>query len=264
MVIFTLIMNDIEHLRLFLDEKVSIYNNPAFIGRDPISIPHLFTGLQDREISGFFAATLAWGNRTSIISSCHRVLDLMNGAPYEFVLQHSDADLKKITHFAHRTFNTTDLLYFIEFFRHHYSKHSSLEDAFVATENYQSADTEDALLYFRSYFFSLIFPERTKKHVSTPAQNSACKRLNMFLRWMVRKDCQGVDFGLWDRINARQLICPLDVHVARTAAKLGIVPDEKATWKNAVLLTEQLRLLDPTDPVKYDFALFSLGAEEKF
>ena len=250
-------------LKLFLDEKVDLYNRPAFIEKDPVSIPHLFIRQQDIEISGLFAAVLAWGNRTSIINSCKRIMEWMDQAPHDFILNHRETDLKRFMHFAHRTFNTTDLLYFIQFLQYHYRHSDSLEDAFVPGKKYQSADTGDALAGFHNYFFSIEHPDRTRKHIATPARNSACKRLSMYLRWMVRSDKKGVDFGLWKKIKPSQLICPLDVHVARVAHRLGMLPSGKADWKNALHLTTLLKEWDPLDPAVYDFALFSLGAEER-
>lgn len=257
------------NLREFLDNKVLEYNQPGFIPDDPICIPHRFSLKQDIEIMGFFAATLAWGQRKTIINKCTELAARMDHAPYAFVLNHGDEDLRQLLGFRHRTFNDTDLLYFISFFREHYTRYESLEDAFmpgrIITNNPQApvADNctmEAALNHFRAYFFSLPdFPQRTKKHISSPLQKSACKRLNMFLRWMVRKDDRGVDFGIWQRLSPRQLICPCDVHVERVARQLGLITRRQSDWNTAVELTENLRLLDPNDPVKYDFALFGLG-----
>ena len=250
-------------LKKLLDAKAAMYNRRDFIARDPICIPHGFTKRQDIEISGFFAATLAWGNRTTIINSCRRLMALMDNAPYEFITQHKDTDLKSFLSFVHRTYNATDLLYFISVLQRHYKLHSSLEDAFVPGKKYKGENVELALTRFHEYFFEGEHPERTRKHVATPARNSACKRLNMYLRWMVRKDRSGVDFGIWKKISSSQLVCPLDVHVARVAARLGMIPNDKADWKNALLLTAQLKAMDAADPARYDFALFGLGAEER-
>lgn len=248
-------------IKKFLDEKVVLYNQPSFIHNDPICIPHLFTHQQDIEIAGFFAATFAWGNRTTIIKKCKELMQLMNMQPYQFILHHSTNDLKKLLSFKHRTFNTTDLLYFIAFLQHHYSKNKSLENAFTQWGN----SIEAMLIGFHHYFFSLAdYPERTKKHIATPAKKSTCKRLNMFLRWMVRNDNTGVDFGLWKNITTAQLICPIDVHVARVVKKLQLIERNKTDWQTALELTNFLKTLDANDPVKYDFALFALGVEEKF
>lgn len=254
-----------EHLvAQLLSEKAKIYNSPAFITGDPICIPHRYSKKQDIEIAGFFAAILAWGNRTTIINSCSRLMQLMDNSPHDFVVEHSPAQLKRMLTFVHRTFNATDLLYFIAFLQHHYRHYNSLEDAFVPSDRYDEVNVGRALVGFHNYFFSLPeYPERTRKHVATPARNAACKRLNMYLRWMVRKDEQGVDFGIWQKLRPAQLICPLDVHVARVAHRLGLIANNKADWKNAVLLTEQLSRLKPDDPAVYDYALFGLGAEER-
>lgn len=257
-------MSDLKQLKNLLDEKVRLYNQPSFIDRDPISIPHRFRKKQDIEISGLFAAVLAWGNRTSIINNCNRLMQWMDNQPHDFILNHRDTDLKKFLGFAHRTFNATDLLYFISFLQYHYSQHSSLEDAFVPGKVYKYDTVEEALVHFHNYFFSIEHPERTKKHISTPARKSACKRLNMYLRWMVRKDNNGVDFGIWKKISPRQLICPLDVHVARVAERLCLLENNKSNWQNAVHLTMQLRELNPADPAVYDYALFGLGVAERF
>lgn len=254
-----------EALKNLLHQKAKQYNQPGFIAKDPIVIPHRFSKLQDIEIAGFFAAILAWGNRTTIINSTNKLMAWMDESPHEFMLQHQESDLKQMMHFAHRTFNATDLFYFIEFLKYHYCKHNSLEDAFVPEKKYNHPNTEQALIHFHNYFFSREdFPERTKKHIATPARKSACKRLNMFLRWMVRKDKMGVDFGIWEKISPVRLICPLDVHVANVAFRFGLLPNTNSNWQNAVALTEQLKILNKTDPCIYDYALFGLGAEERF
>lgn len=245
----------------FLNSKVEEYNQPSFIKDDPICIPHLFKKKQDIEIAGFFAATFSWGNRTTIINKSKELMQLMDMQPFDFVLHHSDNDLKNLLHFKHRTFNTTDLLYFIEFFKFHYSANKSLETAFTKWGN----TVEEMLIGFHHYFFSLEHvPNRTKKHVATPYKNSNCKRLNMYLRWMVRKDKMGVDFGIWKNISPSQLICPVDVHVARVAKRFNIIQRKQMDWQTAIELTEYLRTLDANDPVKYDFALFALGVMEKY
>jgi uncharacterized protein (TIGR02757 family) len=257
-------MEDIRALKDFLDGKVAIYNQPSFIEKDPICIPHSFTKKQDREIAGLFAAVLAWGNRTTIINNCRKLMAWMDNKPHDFILNHQDSDLKPFVHFAHRTFNATDLLYFISFLQYHYSRADSLEDAFVPAARYEQETVEYALIHFHNYFFSIEHPDRTKKHIATPQRNSACKRLNMYLRWMVRNDKHGVDFGIWKKIKPRQLICPLDVHVARVAERLELLPSIKSNWNNAVHLTAQLKLLNPKDPAIYDYALFGLGIGERF
>lgn len=251
-------------LKDFLDKKVELYNQPAFIKDDPISIPHLFIKHQDREIAGFFAAIFAWGNRTTIINKSTELMLLMHNAPYDFCINHSDKDLKTLFHFKHRTFNATDLLYFIAFFKMHYSRHHSLETAFTQWMNKRDETVENALSGFYHYFFSLPdIPERTRKHIASPEKNSSCKRINMFLRWMVRHDNGGVDFGIWKNISPAQLICPLDVHAARVAKELKLMQRQQSDWQAALELTAYLRTLDKADPVKYDFALFGTGVMEK-
>ncbi len=285
-------------LKSFLDSKVAQYNQPGFIANDPICIPHAFTRKQDIEIMGFITAILAWGQRKTIINKCRELIDRMDGAPYDFVVNHQETDLQALLGFKHRTFNDTDLLYFMAFFKQHYTLYDSLEDAFLLArtqgeefnadywggvepakaapdaKGYASAacyahelpepefSMEKALNAFRSYFFSLPdYPIRTHKHISSPAQKSACKRINMFLRWMVRRDGQGVDFGLWRRISPAVLICPCDVHVERVARHFKLITRKQSDWQTARELTDNLLRLDPTDPVKYDFALFGLGVE---
>ncbi len=254
----------VDHLRTFLDTKVKLYNQPAFIEKDPVCIPHRFTKKQDIEIAGLFAAILAWGNRTTIINNARKLMFWMDDQPHDFILNHKDTDLKPFVHFAHRTFNATDLLYFISFLQFHYRQHESLEAAFVPGKNYKEETVEQALIHFHNYFFSIEHPERTKKHISTPARGSACKRINMYLRWMVRRDNQGVDFGIWKKINPAQLICPLDVHVARVAERLGLLDNIRSNWANARQLTARLKILNPKDPAVYDYALFGLGMAERF
>lgn len=249
----------------FLNEKVNQYNHPTFIPHDPVCIPHLFSKKEDIEIAAFFAAVFAWGNRRTIINKCRELLHLMDMAPYAFIMQHQDADLHKMMHFKHRTFNTTDLLYFIEFFRYHYTQYPSLETAFSQFMPAGATDTGVALAGFHHYFFSLEHvPARTKKHIATPERNSTCKRLNMFLRWMVRNDKKGVDFGIWKKIKPAQLIIPVDLHVARVAKQFNLLQRKPVDWLAAKELTNTLRSFDKEDPVKYDFALFGLGVVEKF
>ena len=255
--------SNIASLQQFLDAKVALYNQPDFIAKDPICVPHTYTVLQDIEIAGLFAAVLAWGNRTTIINNSKKIMQWMDNSPYQFIKNHEESDLKQFVHFAHRTFNATDLLYFIYFLKHHYHNYHTLEDAFVPKKLYQAATVEEALIHFHNYFFSIGHPARTRKHIATPMRNSACKRLNMYLRWMVRSDDKGVDFGLWKKIQPHQLICPLDVHVANVAHRLQLLPNTKANWLNALHLTAQLKQINPADPAIYDFALFSLGAEER-
>lgn len=253
------------NLKDFLDKKVDEYNQPNFIPNDPISIPHQFSSKNDIEIMGFLAAIMAWGQRKTIINKCNELIERMDGAPYDFMMNHRDQDLKSLLGFKHRTFNDTDILYFVAFFKRHYHHFNSLEDAFLVGQEMRSeVNLEQALNAFKTYFFSLPdYPQRTRKHISSPAQKSTVKRINMFLRWMVRKDNNGVDFGIWNRLSPKDLICPCDVHVERVARKFGLITLEKVNWKTAQELTANLRLLDPNDPVKYDFALFGLGVERE-
>lgn len=269
-------------IKAFLDAKVEQYNRQDFIANDPIVIPHIFTQKQDIEIMGFWAAILAWGQRVTIINKCRQLIDLMDVAPYDFIMNHEEPDLKKLLNFKHRTFNDVDTLYFISFFRWHYENFDSLEDAFlppnplkgeqdIVGENVKltpplgGRGAESALNHFREYFFSLPdYPHRTKKHISSPSQKSTCKRLNMFLRWMVRKDNNDVDFGIWNRVTPADLIMPCDLHVDRVARRLKLITRKQTDWQTAVELTEHLRSFDPLDPVKYDFALFGLGIEERW
>ena len=253
-----------EKLQAFFNRKVKEYNQPAFIAADPVCIPHLFNKKQDIEIAGFFAAIFAWGNRTTIIQKSRELMQLMNMQPHHFCLEAGPAELKKLEGFKHRTFNATDLLYCIEFFREHYQKFDSLENAFMSG-NKTPVSVKEALSHFHHYFFSLEdAPLRTRKHISTPEKGSSCKRLNMFLRWMVRKDKQGVDFGIWNQIKPHQLICPIDVHVARVAKRFQLLDRKQTDWLAAEELTSYLKKLDPKDPAKYDFALFGLGVIEKY
>ena len=251
-------------LQTLLNEKVETYNRPFFIDSDPISIPHSFSKKQDIEIAGFFAAIFAWGNRTTIINKSKELMDLMDNAPHDFVLHHQPKDLKNLLRFKHRTFNSTDLLYFIHFFHHHYKKNDSLETAFSIGLDKKDINTENALNGFYDYFFSLPdVPSRTKKHIAAPKNKSSCKRLNMYLRWMVRNDKCGVDFGIWKNIKTSQLIMPLDLHVIRVAKRYQLLTRKQSDWQAAVELTETLKTFDPKDPVKYDYALFGMGVMEK-
>jgi uncharacterized protein (TIGR02757 family) len=252
---------NILRLKPFLDKMVEKYNQIGFIENDPISVPHRFTKKQDIEIAAFFAAILAWGQRKTIISKCRQLMHMMDDTPHHFILNHTTSDIRCMKLFKHRTFNAEDLQYFIAFLKHHYRHNNSLEAAFRSP--HPNGDIEIALRHFNSYFFSLPgYPQRTQKHVATPARKSACKRLNMFLRWMVRNDNSGVDFGLWTTIQPSQLICPVDVHVNRVANELGIICCKNADWQTAVELTKKLKVLDGKDPVKYDFALFGIGVEQ--
>lgn len=254
-----------KYIKDFLDQKVTLYNQPNFIELDPISIPHRFHKKQDIEISGFFAAILAWGQRKTILNKCSELLARMDDAPHDFLVNHTEEDLKVFLDFKHRTFNEVDALYFIHFLSWFYRHQDSLESAFLIGQTGAVDSMESMLIHFQRYFFSLEdAPGRTKKHISSPATRSACKRINMYLRWMVRQDKQGVDFGIWKQIRPAQLICPCDLHVDRVGRKLGLITRKQTDWGTALELTQVLRSFDPLDPVKYDFALFGLGVEEKF
>jgi uncharacterized protein (TIGR02757 family) len=249
----------------FLNKKVDEYDQPFFIKDDPVSVPHRFTVKQDIEISAFFASIFAWGNRVTIINKSLELMNMMDNSPHDFCLNHSEKDLRRFLSFRHRTFNPTDLLYFIAFFKIHYNRNSSLENAFSKFISKKDPTTENALNGFYEYFFSLDdIPYRTRKHVACPVKNSTCKRLNMFLRWMVRKDNNGVDFGIWKKISPSQLVIPIDLHVARVARNFGLLDRKQTDWQAALELTSTLKVLDPSDPVKYDFALFGLGVLEKY
>ncbi|MBN7815952.1 TIGR02757 family protein [Algoriphagus pacificus] len=253
------------HLKDFLDEKVNQYNQPGFIPNDPISIPHRFSKKEDIEITGFFASILAWGQRKTIINKCLELFQMMDNAPYDFLINHQEADLKPFLDFKHRTFNDIDTLYFIHFLGWFYKNHSSLEEAFLLGWNHNENAMESMLKSFHDFFFHLPdSPSRTRKHIATPARKAACKRINMYLRWMVRQDDKGVDFGIWKKIKPSQLICPCDLHVDRVGRKLGLITRKQTDWLTAIELTDRLREFDPIDPVKYDFALFGLGIEERF
>ena len=250
-------------LKELLDGAVTRYNQPDFIEADPISIPHRFEKLQDREIMAFWAATLAWGQRKTIIQSANRLAELMDHAPYDFMLNHLEQDRARFESFKHRTFQATDTLWFLEFFQNYYRKNTSLETAFERHLRPEDKTVENALRGFHHDFFDHPYaPERTRKHVATPARGSTCKRLNMFLRWMVRKDAAGVDFGLWENIRPARLLIPLDVHVERVARRLGLLQRKQTDWQSVLELTANLRDFDPEDPVKYDFALFGMGVLE--
>ncbi len=249
-------------LKEFLDAKVSLYNNPSFIESDPISIPHLFTQKEDIEIAGFLAATIAWGNRKSIINNASKMMDLLGNSPYDFVMEHSVDQLDALDEFVHRTFNGLDLRTFILSLRNIYTNHGELEQVFLPKTNSDSLQTQ--ISGFKQVFFEIEHIARTQKHVSDPVRGSAAKRINMYLRWMVRKDDAGVDFGIWKNISPALLSCPLDVHSGNVARKLGLLTRKQNDAKAVLELDTSLRALDKNDPVKYDFALFGLGVFEKF
>lgn len=249
-------------LKEFLDEKVILYNNPKFIESDPIQIPHLFTKKEDIEIAAFLTATISWGNRTMIIKNSYKMMELLDNSPYDFILNHDEKDLKSFDSFVHRTFNSIDFRQFIKSLQHIYKNHGGLENALAIKDNSETYQT--AIHQFKKVFFEIEHQQRTQKHVSDPLKNSAAKRINMFLRWMVREDKAGVDFGIWDTHSASNLSCPLDVHSGNVARKLKLLLRKQNDWKALSELDKNLRKLDKKDPVKYDFALFGLGVFEKF
>ncbi|MCX6306651.1 MAG: TIGR02757 family protein [Bacteroidetes bacterium] len=245
-----------QELKELLDHKVLEYNTPEFIADDPVSVPHLFTLKQDIEISGFLSATIAWGNRKSIVQDSNRLVQMMDNTPYDFLLHAKPEDFKPFLRFVHRTFNGDDCLFFLTSLQAIYRQYQSLEPLF-ATMNEQGP--AHAISRFRERFLSTDHLGRSEKHIANPLAGSAAKRINMFLRWMVRRDACGVDFGLWRSINPSMLICPLDIHVGRVARSLGLLHRAQNDWKAAIELTESLSMFDPHDPVKYDFALFGMG-----
>ncbi len=254
-------MNFLE-LKEFLDEKVELYNNPKFIESDPVQIPHLFSRKEDIEIAGFLAATISWGNRKMIIQNSHKMMNLMGNSPYDFVMSHNKNNLEKLNDFVHRTFNGGDFSTFIIALQNIYKNHNGLENVFAKHQGKDSL--QKSISEFKKVFFEINHQSRTQKHVSDPMNNSAAKRINMFLRWMVRNDNKGVDFGIWKTILPCQLSCPLDVHSGNVARKLELLSRKQNDGKALTELDIKLRELDPNDPVKYDFALFGLGVFEGF
>ena len=249
-------------LKLFLDEKVDLYNNPKFIESDPIQIPHQFSVKEDIEIAGFLAATIAWGNRKMIINNATKMMDLMGNSPYDFVLNHQEHHLESLENFVHRTFNSSDLVGFIKCLQNIYKNHNGLEAVFA--QHQEPNSMQKSISEFKKIFFEIEHLNRTQKHISDPLNNSAAKRINMFLRWMVRHDNKGVDLGIWKSISPAALSCPLDVHSGNVARKLGLLTRKQNDAKALSELDANLRQLDANDPVKYDFALFGLGVFEKF
>ncbi|MBS9767312.1 MAG: TIGR02757 family protein [Flavobacteriaceae bacterium] len=253
---------ELEELRDFLEEKVIYYNQPSFIETDPIQIPHQFTKKEDIEIIGFLVATIAWGNRKMIIRNGQRMVELLEHSPYDFVCNHQSKDLKSLHKFVHRTFNGLDFEYFIKALQHIYTNYGGLETIF--TKNQTATSMQPAITVLKNTFFELPHLQRTEKHISNPQKGSAAKRINMFLRWLVRNDRSGVDFGLWKNIPTSILSCPLDVHSGNIARKLGLLTRKQNDAKALQELDDNLRKLDPKDPVKYDYALFGLGVFEGF
>ncbi|WP_264558175.1 TIGR02757 family protein [Flavobacterium sp. N2270] len=249
-------------LKEFLDEKVILYNNPKFIESDPIQIPHSFTLKEDIEIAGFLSATIAWGNRKMIINNAKRLMEIMGNSPYDFIVNHKENDLEKLSGFVHRTFNSIDAVYFIKSLQNIYQNHNGLESVFA--KHQEKSSLQKSISEAKKVFFELEHPQRTTKHFSDPMNGSAAKRINMFLRWMIRQDNCGVDFGIWKTILPSAVSCPLDVHSGNVARKLGLLTRKQNDAKALLELDTNLRKLDPIDPSKYDFALFGLGIFEKF
>lgn len=253
-----------QDLKALLEEQVERFNEPGFIKDDPIQIPHQFTKRQDIEITGFWVAMLAWGQRKTIINKSLELIELMGGKPHDFIVNHLEKDRADFLKFKHRTFQATDTLYFLDFLQRYYRAHDSLETAFAQFLSPEDEHIGKALIGFHDLFFDHPnAPKRTKKHIATPARKSSCKRLNMFLRWMVRQDNKGVDFGLWKQISPSQLMMPLDVHVEKIGRRLGLLKRKQRDWTAVVELTDNLKRFDSVDPVKYDFALFGMGVIEK-
>jgi uncharacterized protein (TIGR02757 family) len=249
-------------LKSFLDEKVIQYNTLEFIESDPVQIPHLFSQKEDIEIAGFLSAIIAWGNRKMIIKNSHKMMDLMGNAPYDFVMSHSENDLERLETFVHRTFNGQDFASFIRSLKNIYQNHNGLESVYA--KNQELATMQKSISEFKKTFFEIPHQYRTQKHISDPLNNSAAKRINMFLRWMVRQDNKGVDLGIWKSISPASLSCPLDVHSGNVARKLGLLTRKQNDGKALAELDKKLREFDANDPVKYDFALFGLGVFEGF
>lgn len=255
-------MPELAELKSFLDQKADQYNRPEFIEADPVQVPHLFSEKENIEISAFLTATIAWGNRASIIKNATRLMQWMDFRPHDFILNASQEEINFLGKFVHRTFNSDDCIYFIQALRNIYRNHDGLGGVFV--KGYQSkGSVKEALIYFYNVFFDLP-GERTRKHVADVKKGASAKRLNMFLRWMVRSDDRGVDFGLWKEIPPAGLFLPLDVHTGRIARKLGLLTRKSNNWKAVEEVTASLRRFDPADPVKYDYALFGLGIFENF
>ncbi len=243
-----------KELKVFLDLKSEAYNNTNFIEDDPISIPHLFTKKEDIESIGFIMATISWGQRKTIIKNGHKLVEIMGNSPYDFILNASDNDFKDLS-FVHRTFNISDLQFFILAMRRIYQEvPNGLEGAFQSKEG-----TAARIYNCRSLFLQTEHEKRSEKHLANPLKGSSAKRINMFLRWMVRKDKKGVDFGIWNQIPMADLYIPLDVHTGNVARKLGLIKRKANDWKALEELMCNVQKFDPNDPCKYDFALFGLG-----
>jgi uncharacterized protein (TIGR02757 family) len=250
-----------QEIKDFLDMKVNQYNNSTFIEDDPVSIPHAFSRKEDIEIAGFFAATFAWGNRKSIVKTAFRLMQWMDNAPFDFIMNAGQNEIERLNNFKYRTFDGTDCQFFVHSLRNIYAEHHGLEQVFLKGFQ-QNQLIKEAIETFKDVFFEIPHPMRTTKHVANPATGSAAKRINMFLRWMVRNDAHGVDFGIWNQIPMSALMIPLDLHCGNTARQLGLMQRTQNDWKAVEELTAQLRIFDPADPVKYDFALFGMGVNK--
>lgn len=253
-------MGSINAIKTLLDQKYDEYCNEEFIALDPVQIPHYFSKKEDIEIAGFLTATIAWGQRPVILKNAKRIMQMMEFDPHYFILNHGPADRIAFQEFRHRTMLSEDILFFIEALQHIYTKHGGLETVF--TKGYRKGGVKEAIINLNKVFFSIDHPLRTRKHISNPEKNSASKRLNMFLRWMVRQDQSGIDFGIWKNISKADLMLPLDVHTARNARQLGILERKSNDWKAVEEVSSHLRKYDPLDPIKYDFALFGMGIYE--
>ncbi len=251
----------IKDISELLNQKVEQYNNNDFIESDPISVPHIFTRKEDIEISGFLTSVISWGRRTAIIKSARQLITLMDNSPFDFIINSADSDMKRFTKFVYRTFNSDDCLFLVNALQNIYSGSESLES--VATEAFQANHRMiDVVVGLRNSILQTPHLKRSEKHLANPQTGSAAKRINMFLRWMIRKDEGGVDFGLWKDIPQSHLMCPLDIHSGNVARKLGLLTRKQNDWKAVEELTAQLRTFDPDDPVKFDYALFGMGVFE--
>lgn len=257
-------MTELQHIKELLDEKYFQFNNTAFIETDPISIPHQFSKKEDIEIAAFLVATIAWGQRVSIINNGNKLMRLMNNEPHEFILNFSKKDVLRFESFVHRTFNNIDCVFFLQSLRNIYLNHGGLENAFSANFSKKEENVKNAITNFRGVFLEPLHQKRSEKHISSPDAKSSAKRLCMFLRWMVRKDKMGVDFGIWRSINSKQLCLPLDVHTGNVSRKLGLLQRTQNDWQSVEEITNVLKTFDSKDPIKYDFSLFGLGAFDGF
>jgi uncharacterized protein (TIGR02757 family) len=257
-------MNELSEVKELLDEKYFQFNNSDFIQTDPISIPHQFSKKEDIEIAAFLVATVAWGQRTSIINNGNKLMRLMNDEPHEFILNFSKKDALRFEGFVHRTFNSIDCVYFLNALKNIYVNHNGLENAFSGKLFGDEMDVKNAIVNFRELFLGTNHQIRSEKHISNPASKSSAKRLCMFLRWMIRKDKHGVDFGIWKSMKSHQLCLPLDLHTGNVSRKLGLLTRSQNDWQAVEEITGVLRKFDKNDPIKYDFSLFGLGAFEGF